>query len=225
MPATFSVVTPAECPVRAHPGAMLLSVGATSVAMPFALECDPGARAFVRLRQPSYFLFAWPRARRMRARTAKLARGAQGRMPGVKRKTTKEKSHPAWRLPGIGQPLLRCLNFGHPCPRHGRQVREPELGFSTAHPCAGEKVSASGNCSCVASTPASMPSPCRCPLRGLSTPTHRRTAAPGRAAGHPGTHFSEGPEQNRQCAGRYPLYLTSSASFGSCALVVSPTHR
>jgi hypothetical protein len=36
------------------------------------------ARAFVCLRQPSYFLFAWP-----------------------KRKITKEKSHPAWRLPGI----------------------------------------------------------------------------------------------------------------------------
>jgi hypothetical protein len=35
-------------------------------------------RAFVRLRRPSYFLFAWP-----------------------KRKLTKEKGHPAWRLPGI----------------------------------------------------------------------------------------------------------------------------
>jgi len=30
--------------------------------------------------------------------------------------------------------------------------------------------------------------PCRCPLRGLSSPTHRRTGAPGRAAGHPGPH-------------------------------------
>jgi hypothetical protein len=35
-------------------------------------------RAFVRLRRPSYFLFAWP-----------------------KRKITKEKCHPAWRLPGF----------------------------------------------------------------------------------------------------------------------------
>ena len=39
-------------------------------------------------------------------------------MPGVKRKLTKEKGHPAWRLPGI----------------HARQVREPGAGFSTGHP-------------------------------------------------------------------------------------------
>jgi len=30
--------------------------------------------------------------------------------------------------------------------------------------------------------------PYRCPLRGLSTPTHRRTGDPGRAAGHRGPH-------------------------------------
>jgi len=64
---------------------------------------------------------------------------------------------------------------GHPA----RQVREPGPGFSTAHPCAGEKESTS----------------CRLPLRGLSTPTHRRTGAPGRAAGHPGPHSSEVPNQ------------------------------
>jgi hypothetical protein len=74
----------------------------------------------------------------------------------AKEKVTKEKGHPAWRLPPI----------------HGRQVRESGPGFSTAHPCAGEKESAS----------------CRFPLRGLSTPPHRRTGAPGRAAGHPGPH-------------------------------------
>ncbi len=74
----------------------------------------------------------------------------------AKRKVTKREGHPAWRLPGI----------------HARQVREPGPGFSTAHPCAGEKESAS----------------CRFPLRGLSSPTHRRTGAPGRAAGHPGPH-------------------------------------
>jgi hypothetical protein len=33
--------------------------------------------------------------------------------------------------------------------------------------------------------------PCRCPLRGLSSPTHRRTGARGKAAGHPGPHSSE----------------------------------
>jgi hypothetical protein len=74
----------------------------------------------------------------------------------AKRKVTKREGHPAWRLP----PIL------------GRQVRELGPGFSTAHPCAGEKESAS----------------CRFPLRGLSSPAHRRTGAPGRAAGHPGPH-------------------------------------
>jgi hypothetical protein len=77
----------------------------------------------------------------------------------LKEKVPKEKEHPAWRLPPI----------------HGRQVREPVPGFSTAHPCAGEKESTS----------------CRLPLRGLSSPTHRRTGAPGRAAGHRDPHFSE----------------------------------
>ena len=74
----------------------------------------------------------------------------------AKRKVTKREGHPAWRLPPI----------------HARQVREPGPGFSTAHPCAGEKESAS----------------CRFPLRGLSSPSHRRTGAPGRAAVHPGPH-------------------------------------
>jgi hypothetical protein len=46
----------------------------------------------VRLRRPSHFLFVWP-----------------------KRKVTKEKGHPAWRLPGI----------------HARQVHELGPGFST----------------------------------------------------------------------------------------------
>jgi len=64
----------------------------------------------------------------------------------LKEKVTKEKEHPTWRLPPI----------------HGRQVREPGPGFSTAHPCAGEKESTS----------------CRLPLRGLSSPSHRRTGAP-----------------------------------------------
>src|SRR6185312_8229124 len=96
---------------------------------------NPGklTKAFVRLRRPSYFLFAWP-----------------------KRKITKEKGHPAWRLPPI----------------HGRQVREPGPGFSPGHPALAKRHR----------------HPCRCPLRGLSSPPHRRTGAPGRAAGHPGPH-------------------------------------
>ena len=80
-----------------------------------------------------------------------------------KRKVTKREGHPAWRLPGI----------------HARQVREAGSGFSTAHPCAGEKESTS----------------CRFPLRGLSTPPHRRTGAPGRAADHPDPHSSQDPRQ------------------------------
>ena len=62
----------------------------------------------------------------------------------------------------------RLALVGHPA----QQVREPGPGFSTAHPCAVEKE----------------PTSRRFPLRGLSTPTHRRTGAPGRAARHPGAH-------------------------------------
>ena len=65
----------------------------TSAVMPAAkLVCR--ARAFVLLRRPSCFPFAWPM-----------------------RKITKEKGHPAWRLPSL----------------HGRQVRESGPGFSPGH--------------------------------------------------------------------------------------------
>ncbi len=44
-------------------------------------------------------------------------------MPGVKRKITKEKGHPTWRLPPIGQLLLRCLNSGiHALAMGGKSV-------------------------------------------------------------------------------------------------------
>jgi len=81
----------------------------------------------------------------------------------AKEKVTKEKGHPAWRLPPIP----------------GRQVREPGPGFSNGHPARAKR---------------SRP-PCRLPLCGLSSPSHRRTGAPGRAAGHRGLHFSEEPGQ------------------------------
>ena len=119
-----------SCSFRAKSGRSSALVGARFRAM--LLEHSK-ARAFVCLRQPSYFLFAWP-----------------------KRKITKEKGHPAWRLPPI----------------HGRQVREPGPGFSTGHPALAKRHR----------------HPCRCPLRGLSAPTHRRARAPGRAAGHRGPH-------------------------------------
>ena len=139
-------------------------------------------------------------------------------MPGVKRKITKEKGHSLWRLPPI----------------HGRQAREPGLGFSTAHratapawpqlvrPCTRHVLAKRSRHQATAPAlpqlghraiapalpqlrhraiapalpqlvhraiaPAlpqlvhpctrhalAMPSPCRLPLRGLSSPTHRRT--------------------------------------------------
>jgi len=83
-------------------------------------------RAFVCLRQPSYFL--------------SLAR----------EKVTKER----------GTPLGACR-------APARQVREPGPGFSTAHPCTVEKE----------------PTSCRFPLRGLSSPPHRRTRDPGQSSG------------------------------------------
>ena len=89
----------------------------------------------------------------------------------------------SFRAPPAPESLSLCVakekvtqEKGHPAWRlpgiPARQVREPGQGFSTARPCTGEKESAS----------------CQFPLRGLSTPTHRRTGAPGRAAGHPCPH-------------------------------------
>lgn len=66
----------------------LRPVGARSRAMHLLLA-QSESRPVDRLRRPSRFLFAWPRARRMCARTAKLARRAKGRMPGVERRVTK----------------------------------------------------------------------------------------------------------------------------------------
>ena len=71
-------------------------------------------------------------------------------------KSNQKRGHPVWRFPPI----------------HGRKVRELGPGFSTAHPCAGEKESASS----------------RFPLCGLSVPAHRRAGDPGRAACRPGAH-------------------------------------
>jgi len=97
-----------------------------------------------------------------------------------------------------------------------RQVREPAPGFSTAHPCAGEKESAS----------------CRLPLRGLSTPTHRRTGAPGRAAGHPGPHSWRSLRERRARSGRLSSSWRSSPSVreevdgaACCPMFPSPAQR
>ena len=47
---------------------------------------------------------------------------------------------------------------------------------------------------------------CRLPLRGLSSPTHRRTRAPGRAAGHRGPHSV----RNRCAAAKLKIRLRTS---------------
>jgi len=88
-----------------------------------------------------------------------------------------------FRLPAAAELLFSCVakrkvtkREGHPTWRlpgiHARQVREPAPGFSTGHPALAKRNR----------------HPCRLPLRGLSTPSHRRTGAPGRAAVHPGPH-------------------------------------
>jgi len=114
-----------------------------------------------------------------------------------------EKSNPKRRPPRLALAGLRATapalpQLGHPCPRHARQVREPGSGFSTAHPCAGEKESTS----------------CRLPLRGLSTPTHRRTGAPGRAAGHRGPHSWRSLRERK---------ATSSGPLASGSALTSPS--
>src|SRR6185312_14734876 len=108
---------------------------------------------------------------------------------------------------------------GHPA----RQVREGRPGFSTGH---------RATAPCVASTPASMPSPalakrhrhpCRCPLRGLSSAPHRRTGAPGRAADHPGPHSSEQPGQKRRaCCFRFRRGRSSLAGDAPLSLLTPP---
>ena len=89
----------------------------------------------------------------------------------------------SFRAPLAPESLFSCVakrkvtkREGHPAwrlpPIRGRQVREPGPGFSTGHPALAKRSR----------------HPCRLPLRDLSSPSHRRTGAPGRAAGHPGPH-------------------------------------
>jgi hypothetical protein len=106
------------------------------------------------LRHPSYFLFAWP-----------------------KRKLTKEKGHPAWRLPPI----------------HGRQVREPGPGFSNGHPARAKRNRrpvGSRYAACRPRLTAAQGAPGRAadrpgphsvrPLRGQTYPTRVTTPSPNR---------------------------------------------
>ena len=59
---------------------------------------------------------------------------------------SKEKDDQRERRPRLALAAHRSTapalpQLGRPCPRHGRQVRAPGPGFSTARPCAGEKES------------------------------------------------------------------------------------
>jgi hypothetical protein len=136
---------------------------------------------------------SWPEGRRAGDGMDAGGRATQEQLPDArsKREVPKRKRHPTWRLPLF----------------YGQQVREPRPGFSIGLLSVRKGGPTSGNRSCVASTPASMPSPCRLPLRGLSSPTHRRTGAPGRVAGHPGPH-----SVRNRCAAAGPNAVAPCAS-------------
>ena len=78
----------------------------------------------VRLPAAGLLLFACPRTRLERVRTAKLARRAEGRMPGVK-KSSQEKRHPATargghparRVPCGARRQQAAKQLGRPWPR------------------------------------------------------------------------------------------------------------
>ena len=81
-------------------------------------------------------------------------------------------------------------------------------GFSTAHPCAGEKL---------AGIPAGHPA-------GFPTPARRCRGAPGKAAGHRGPHFSERPDQEQRCGEPGTCSGSGSGSgSGFCFSALSPS--
>jgi len=149
-------------------------------------------RAFVRLRRASYFLFAWSRTRRSVRGQRSWPEGRRAWMPdtGVR---FSSRNKLVWVVEAKAFVLLRrASHFLSLAREKVTKERGTPLGACRA----------SGNCSCVASTRASMPSParqvrepgpgfstghpalakrsrhpCRLPLRGLSTPPHRRTGA------------------------------------------------
>jgi len=109
----------------------------------------------------------------------------------AKEKVTKEKGHPAWRLPPIGQPLLRCLNSGiHAvaCPASpwaGSGLFDSTLATAPAllwlrHPCRRL---------CWRKGIGILPIPATRPVDPVSPP-HR---GPCRAAGHPDPHSVHSP--------------------------------
>jgi hypothetical protein len=100
----------------------------------------------------------------------------------------------------------RLALVGHPA----QQVREPGPGFSNGHPARAKRSR----------------HPCRLPLRGLSSPTHRCTGEPGRAAGQSwpalDTQPLRGCESKRQNSGeRLFKWEDRLLSANSCWLQLS----
>ena len=135
----------------------------------------------------------------------------------AKRKVTKREGHPAWRLPGVGQLLLRCLNSGiHALAMPGKSVSRgrafrPDIrqlllrcSDSGIHAvaCPDEKESTS------LSTPAARPvDPVSPPHRG-----------PGRAAGLPGPHSVKSRSKAKRCSGSSEKYAQEARCFTGAPL-------
>jgi hypothetical protein len=94
------------------------------------ISAGPAQERFVLLRSPSQSLLHGHAPVGNGGRTAKPARRAEGRMPGVKR-SNQEKGYPAYAPRGHSATAPALPYLGHPCPRHARQVREAGPGFST----------------------------------------------------------------------------------------------
>ena len=127
------------------------------------------------------------------ARAGARANGEAGPKGGGQDARSKEKDNQREKPP-------RLALVGHPA----QQVREPGPGFSTGHPALAKRSR----------------HPCRLPLRGLSSPSHRRTGAPGKAAGHPGPHFSE--QQKLKSEAKAKAKAGQQHEHGSAAPAPSP---
>jgi hypothetical protein len=114
--------------------------------------------------------------------------------PDTRRSAYEQRSWPEGRRAGDGKSVSR-----------GRAFRQ-NLGQPLLR-CLNSGIHA------VASAGETEPTSCRLSLRGLSSPTYRRTGAPGKAAGHPGPHPSAAPEQSQGLSARQTLQTDVPSSF------------
>ena len=123
----------------------------------------------------------------------------------------------SFRAPAARESLSLCVakekvtkEKGHPAWRfpgiHARKVREPGAGFSKVRPCTCEKASAS----------------CRRPLRGLSSPSHRRTGAPAEQRAVPARTRCAAARRLQECGVRETRVfdLPFDLAFGSAFPIV-----